>query len=74
MICTKCKSNRISKVSAKCKDMFHWESDQDSCEGYVSTPGGELGCGDYIEFEYCLECGQIQSEFPVPSKYKTDEI
>lgn len=25
-----------------------------------------IGGGDYIEFEFCLECGQIQGEFPTP--------
>ena len=24
-----------------------------------------IGGGDYIEFAYCLDCGQIQKDFPV---------
>jgi hypothetical protein len=25
-----------------------------------------FGSGDYVEFKYCLECGKIQDNFPVP--------
>jgi hypothetical protein len=24
-----------------------------------------LGGGDYIELDYCLDCGQIQGDFPL---------
>ena len=65
--CQRCKSKRIAFVNAKCKDLFNWKSDETNYEGYVNTPGGEFGGGDYIEFAYCLECGQIQETFPVPS-------
>jgi hypothetical protein len=33
-------------------------------EGYVPS-NMNIGGGDYIEFEYCLDCGQIQGEFPL---------
>ena len=26
-----------------------------------------IGGGDYTEFSYCLDCGQIQGRFPVPA-------
>jgi hypothetical protein len=31
--------------------------------GYVPTDMG-VGGDDYVEFTFCLHCGQIQSEFP----------
>jgi hypothetical protein len=24
-----------------------------------------IGGGDYVEFDYCLNCGQIQGQFPL---------
>jgi hypothetical protein len=34
------------------------------CIGYVPTGIG-IGGNDYLEFDYCLNCGQIQDEnFP----------
>jgi hypothetical protein len=33
-------------------------------DNYVSLGIG-VGGGDYIEFKFCLECGQIQGEWPV---------
>jgi hypothetical protein len=32
--------------------------------GYVPSCLG-VGEGDYVEFEYCLDCGQIMGKFPV---------
>jgi hypothetical protein len=28
-----------------------------------------IGHGDYIEFRYCLNCGQIQGEFPIENVF-----
>jgi hypothetical protein len=25
-----------------------------------------IGGGDYVAFSYCLDCGQIQGDFPLP--------
>ena len=25
-----------------------------------------VGSGEYVEFSWCLRCGQIQGEFPIP--------
>jgi hypothetical protein len=33
-------------------------------DGYVPSKMG-IGGGDYMEFSYCLDCGQIQGKFPV---------
>lgn len=45
--------------------MFSGTAKDRDYDGYVPTDVG-IGGGDYIRFEYCLECGQIQGEFPVP--------
>lgn len=69
--CINCSSTRIALVCAQCKDHFNWQSDENEYDGYVFTPSGEFGShlgDDYIEFKYCLECGQIQYEFPVLGK------
>jgi hypothetical protein len=65
----KCGSDRIVNVSAKCNDMCDVSTYADcvyrSTDGYVKRDMG-IGGGDYIEFSYCLNCGQIQGTFPRP--------
>jgi len=60
--CLNCKSNRLTDVSAKCSDLFNIKYKDGWKDGYVT---GGIGGGDYLEFQYCLECGQIQDKFPV---------
>lgn len=62
--CTDCLSERIMWVSAKCNDMCQLKIGDKEKDGYVPDGIG-IGGGDYIEFEYCLECGKIQYAFPV---------
>ena len=33
--------------------------------GYVPRDLG-IGGGDDVQFDYCLDCGQIQGKFPLP--------
>lgn len=57
----KCGSQRIVRVGGKVSDMF-WAHQRDigiEYDGYVPRGLG-IGGGDYIEFKYCLDCGQIQ--------------
>lgn len=72
MKCSTCDGEKIVKISAKCSDMFSMscisEGLSDYC-GYVPDDMG-IGGGDYIEFSYCLDCGQMQGNFPV---YISDE-
>ena len=60
--CKRCKSRRLARIVAKCSDMFSMGYMGKSYHGDV--PSCEIGSGDYIEFEYCLGCGQIQGAFP----------
>jgi len=67
--CQRCGSERIADVGAKCSDCcFLRVGDGREHDGYV--PGGlGIGGGDYVEFYWCLECGQIQGDaFPVPQE------
>ena len=65
MKCQTCKSTLLAKVGGKTSDMcFVSYPSGKSHDGYV--PGGiGIGGGDYIEFHYCMSCGQIQGKFPV---------
>ena len=66
MECQRCNRDRILYVSAKCSDMFHgyFENTGETINGFVPDGFG-IGECDYVEFDYCLDCGQIQSDFPV---------
>lgn len=62
-----CNHIRTALVSAKCSDMFSaYFKGVESPDyfGYVPSCLG-VGEGDYVEFEYCLDCGQIMGKFPV---------
>lgn len=63
MTCQRCQSDRIITISGKCSDLFFAQYQGKEHQGYVDST---LGCGggDYIEMKYCLECGQIQGDFP----------
>lgn len=62
--CIKCKSDRIISVNGKCSDCFSALYNDIHYNGYVPEIGIGDG-GDYIEFDFCLECGQIQGQFPI---------
>lgn len=62
--CNTCRSKRLGTVGGKTSDCCCYRFNGKESDGYV--PGGVgIGGGDYIEFKYCLECGQIQGDFPV---------
>ena len=66
MPCRNCASERLSVVSSKTSDRASIEIlGGREHDGYLPDDMG-IGGGDYIEFEYCLECGAIQGEFPLP--------
>lgn len=63
MACQACGSERVAKVSAKCSDACHYRLGNLEADSYV--PGLGIGGGDYVSFNYCLDCGQIQGDFPI---------
>lgn len=66
MQCQKCLSTRIASVSAKCSDCFFAEIDNNEHDGYVLDDIG-IGGGEYVNFKHCLDCGQIQGIWPLPT-------
>lgn len=66
MKCQRCQSERVAKAGAKCSDMFSVSLGETEHQGYVPGDLG-IGGGDYVEFSYCLDCGQLQGKFPLES-------
>lgn len=64
MNCQKCSSERIMSATGKCSDTCGFSINGVDADGYVPKGIG-IGGGDYIKFNYCLDCGQIQGKFPV---------
>ncbi len=63
--CQRCKSARVAAIGGKCSDMFWASIGKFECQDYVAEDMN-IGGDDYIEFALCLECGQIQGEWPLP--------
>lgn len=63
--CQKCNSLRLASVSAKCSDRGWVQVGNTEHQGYIPHDLGIDG-GDYVAFTYCLECGQMQGNFPLP--------
>ncbi len=66
--CIRCESTRILSISGKTSDLFDARAMHTNkiYDGYVIRNIG-IGGGDYVTFSYCLDCGQIQGNFPVPT-------
>lgn len=64
MICKKCHSARVATVTAKCSDCCRVQLQKHEHDGYVPGDMG-IGSDDYVEFDYCLDCGHIQGRFPI---------
>lgn len=73
MICQRCKSTRMATLGAKCSDRCdsavhgHWHCDSDYVPGDLG-----VGAGDYVELDWCLDCGQIRGEWPLPKSIMED--
>ena len=65
MKCQKCSSERVANISGKTSDMCYVCIKEIESNGYVPCDMN-IGGGDYIEFHFCLECGQIQGQWPLP--------
>jgi hypothetical protein len=62
--CKRCGSDSILSFSNKTSDRFHAEFKGMEHSGYVLS-GLNIGGQDYLEIDACMQCGQIQGEFPV---------
>jgi len=72
MECKDCGSKRVAEVDGKTSDMCFVSMGEKEHDGYVPS-GMNIGEGDYIRFSYCLNCGQIQGDFPVSPCSLEDE-
>jgi hypothetical protein len=52
-------------ISVKCSGQFEAEMGDIEYDGDIPRDIG-LGGGDYMRFDYCLDCGQIQGDFALP--------
>ena len=64
--CMRCGSARVAHISAKHSDTFSFICDADGVEieGDYAPDVEGLCEGDYTDFHVCLECGQMQGDFP----------
>ena len=65
MTCQRCGSSRVLSVFAKCSDMCVVSMNGHEKEGYVPRDLG-IGGGDDVDFNLCLDCGQVEGVFPLP--------
>jgi len=65
--CSSCHSERVAYVSGKTSDKcFFATPKKSSHQGYVPNDVGLGDGGDYLRFDYCLDCGRIQGNtFPI---------
>ena len=61
--CQRCGAVAIVEVSGKTSDLCYMKHLHRSHDGYVLRDMG-VGADDYLEFDFCVVCGQIQGEFP----------
>lgn len=65
--CIRCGSERVADVCAKTNDLCGISVGEQEHNGYVPTDMGIGEDSDYVEFTYCLNCGQMQDSFPLPT-------
>lgn len=61
--CQKCNAVAIVHLSSKASDLNFFKHLHREHDGYVLSGMG-IGSGDYVEFSYCVNCGQIQGDWP----------
>ena len=61
--CQSCGAVAVVEVCGKTSDMCCMRHLHREYDGYVLRDMG-VGEGDYLEFDFCVQCGQIQGEFP----------
>lgn len=70
MICQECDSTRVAEISVKASDRCYIDIGGDDVvvcahEGYVPHDMN-IGGGDYLSVDICLDCGLAQGEWPLP--------
>jgi len=71
MSCQKCKSERVGTVGGKTSDLANFSVYSEGIDHQGEVPSiPVIGGGDYLSIDFCLDCGQIQGEFPI----NTDDL
>jgi len=73
MKCQRCKSVRTVDATAKCAGTCVVRFSGLETEGTIPDDLG-IGGGDYLKFSVCLDCGQMQGQFPVPQSYVEKDL
>jgi hypothetical protein len=68
--CQRCDSERLASVSSKSSDLNFVQVGKNEHDGYMPDDLG-IGGGDYVDFAWCLECGQIQGNWSVEPELAT---
>lgn len=63
-VCQKCGANRVVEVCSKATDLHFVTYKEYKIDGYMPYNLG-IGGDDYVEIDYCLECGQLQGTWPI---------
>lgn len=66
MKCQRCESTRIVSLCSKASDLHDVRVNGFEHDGYLPDDLG-IGGGDYVEMDYCMNCGQIQGQWPLPT-------
>lgn len=65
-LCQHCESPRLLDVTGKTSDCCICTLKGYEHDGYVPADAG-IGGSDCISITVCLECGQLQGEWPIPN-------
>jgi len=70
MECLRCSSKRIAQVSGLVAAGCDWSSPAGERKGGAVPLSVGINSWDpnYLCFQYCLDCGQLQGQFPIPRK------
>lgn len=72
MSCKRCGSERMASICAESSGLNSGTIEGKKFDGYMPRDIG-IGGGDYVDFSYCLNCGQIVGDFPIERKPEEDE-
>ena len=64
--CHRCGGKQVASVFTKAPDATWWRLGAHEHEGILSYSG--VGSGENVQFDYCIDCGQIQGEWPMPKR------
>ncbi len=64
MKCQRCNSGRIMSITAHAKDLHTVQFEDYEYDGYLPSDLG-VGGGDDTTIDYCLNCGQLQGQWPL---------